>query len=534
MKIWQTGLFASLFFPLASLAPAFAAEPAKFSIPSNSCAAVAGPVGRAFNPANTVDGTTLKDASDVKSLRSKAKDGRTLFIKGGDLSGRKFGNDNFSNICFIGTKFAGTRWSKSRAQGIGFIDADLTGATFDRVVMDYALFRNTVLARVDATGAQLAYGQLDGGWEPSMAGLKLDNARMVGFRFVCGSTSTDGCPFDRKQLSLRGTNLAGASIASFSIWDAQLDDVRLDNTEIGLDQITVFSLANISGPVIIKAEKRSITLDAEAFRAAAGAIEVNRAADTECNNPDSALSQVFCQAGQGTLRAYRDDVNRLYESTLAPSAASTTGGAINVTAPSRVHDRYLKALKRCTLKEEDGAVSCLKLTMSKRRAVLVAQLIKAKPLEQEARALYVSVQTPLVHAVSRNPRLAGLAPLIVDSSSRVLLAYRDDDEKLVARGYAPSAEGQSCSASFAPPGKRAPKGSASFAAWYSGAEFTIGASGKPKKKRKPKKVKGQMVAEAAPAAPAGCTGIIQSGPLVRVPISEDDFDKLWVARAAKS
>ncbi len=340
-------------------------------------------------------------------------------------------------------------------------------------------------------------------------------------------------------MSLRGTNLAGAAIASFAIWDSQLDDVRLDNTEIALDQITVFSLANITGPVIIKADKRRIVLDAEAFRAAAGAIEVSRASDTECNNPESALSQIFCQAGQGALRAYRDDVNRLYESTLAaptagPGGAANAGSAINVTAPSRVHDRYLKGLKRCALKDEDGAAACLRLVMGKRRAVLVAQLIKAKPLEQEARALYVSVQTPLVQAVSRNPRLAGLAPLIVDSSSRVLLAYRDDDEKLVARGYAPSADGQSCGASFATAGKRAPKNGASFAAWYSGAEFTIGTPGKVKKKRKPKKVRGQPVAEAAPGAPAGCTGVIQSGPLVRVPISEDDFDKLWVARAAKS
>jgi uncharacterized protein YjbI with pentapeptide repeats len=499
-----------------------------------SCAAMVGPLGTPFDMSTAVDGASLDDASDIKSLRSKAKDGRPIIIKGGDFSGKKFGNDNFSNICFVGTKLANTRWNKSRAQGIAFIDSDLTGATFDRVTMDYVLFRNSTLERMDASGAQLSYGQLDGGWEPSIAGLRLDNTQMVGFRFVCGTSSRDGCPFNRKQLSLRAANLTNASIATFPMWDVQLDDVQINNTEIAFDQIPSFRLAQIKGPVLVRAANRLIPLDADSFRTAAGAIEAaSKQTDTECLNPDTALSQLFCQAGRSDLKAYRDDVTRLYENSIA-ALTTTKGNGINVTGPSKAQARYLKTLNRCVLKDdEEVAVACLMQNMSKRRAVLVGTLTKSLPLEAEARALYVDVQTPYVQTILRNPQLAKLTPLIVDSSSHMLLAYRDDNERLVARGYARGVNGQRCAASFEPPaGKRASRAIPAFSAWSSGAEFTMNSMGKQKKKRKTKK--GSRGAAQTPVAVdvTGCGQQIYSGPLVRVPVSEDDFDRLWTTRAA--
>jgi uncharacterized protein YjbI with pentapeptide repeats len=534
MAQWKVAILAASILASPALAQSGPKSAPAFAVPSNTCLMTAGPLsaGRSKMPL-AVDGATLKDASDVKSLRSKAKDGRLLVIQGGDFTGQKFGSDNFSNICFDGTKLANTRWTKTRAQGVGFINADLSGATFDRVVMDFVLFRNTVLARVDASGARMAYGQFDGGWDASIAGLRMDNAQMVGFRFVCGTTSTDGCAFDRKQISLRGANLSGGSISSFSIWDAQLDDVRLDQTEISLDQITQFSGANVAGPVLIRADNKRVALAPDAFRVAAGVLGFSKASDTECTAPDTPLTEIFCQAGRADLRAYRDDVNRMYESTVTPTRAD--GATINVTAPGKAHDRYLKALRRCALKEEEAAVACIQTAIGKRRALLVAQLTATRPLEADGRALYVSVQTPLVQIVSRDVRLAGLTPLLVDSSPHMLLAYRDDDERLVARGIALSSDGQRCAASFGPSGKKASKKAVigpNFAAWSTGAEFTLGSVGKVKKK-KPKKIKGQLAAPAVDVA-SGCKTMIRSGPLVRVPISEDDFDRLWATRKAAS
>jgi uncharacterized protein YjbI with pentapeptide repeats len=547
MKMWKTSVAALVFTSFPAIAQTNQAAPVAFAAPANSCIASAGPLKGRGPQTVPIDGATLKEASDIKSLRSKAKDGRLIVIAGGDFSGQKFGSDNFSNICFIGTKLANTRWSKTRAAGVGFINADLSGATFDRVQMDYVLLRNTILARTDASGTQMSYGQFDGGWEPSIAGLRLENANMTGFKFVCGVTSQDGCAFDRKQISMRGANLRGGSIHSFSIWDASLDDVQLNNTEISLDQITQFSGANVTGPVLIRADNKRVALAPDAFRLAAGVISVAKTNDTECNNPDTALSQIFCRAGYADLRAFRDDVNRLYEASLPKTIVANqagTGSSIIVSGGGKIQNRYLQTMKRCSLKEDEQAlVTCLQLTMTKRRDMLVAELMTKQPLEGEARALYVSAQTPLIQTVMRDARLAGLTPLLVDSSPNLLLAYRDENMQLVARGYAASSEGDRCPATFsqAPLGKkkRSRRGTIgpSFAAWSSGAEFTLGQPAQPvKKKRKPRKKKGQAVAAAAPvvAAPIGCAAVIKSGPLVRVPISEDDFDKLWVTRSGKS
>ncbi len=514
-------------------------------IPDNSCQMMAGPLGSAPRWTNIVDGSKLKDADDVKKLRSKAKDGSTIVVKGGNFSNQKFGNDNFTNICFVGTNLSGTKWNRSRGQGIGFIDSDLTGATFDRVALDYVLFRNTTLTRVDAAGAHMAYGQLDGGWSPSMASLKLDNARMVGFRFNCGVSENDGCAFDRKQISLRGADLSFANLATFPMWDAQYDDARLNFTEVGMDQMNMFGAAELAGPIIVRADQRKITLEPDAFRAAAAAVQGTRVADVECKTPDGPMSEIFCQAGQSALRAYRDDVERLYQSTLKPVTNTAGGAPIVVKGSDKVHGRYVKAMRRCALKGEGLAISCLATTMAKRREVLVAQLMKTRPLEKDAYALFVSVETPMVQAVASDPRLSAFSPLLYDSAPQVLLAYHDEDEGLLARGYMPSADGTICSASFNQ--KIAKSGSGrkvkrvsktkqpvqNFAAWYSGAEFSIGQPlGKPKKIKKIKKPKRGSVAPLAPqpVLAKGCSSYIKSQPLIRVPISEDEFDKLWVAR----
>jgi uncharacterized protein YjbI with pentapeptide repeats len=508
----------------------------------NKCLQVAGSLQSPTAQPTGIDGTKLDNVKAIRSLRSKAKDGRVLIIQGGNFSGMKFEDDNFSNICFVGTKLLNTRWVKTKAQGIGFIDADLTGSTFDRVQMPYALFRNTVLANVDATGTQLSYGQLDGGWDPSMANLKLDNANMTGFRFVCGASAADGCSFDRKQISLRGTNLSGALLSTFSIWDARVDDAILADTEIAFDQLTQFVPADIRGPVIVRTQQKSVTLAPDAFRLAAYALrESSAATDTECNNPPEPLAQLLCQAGRGDLRAYRDDIERLYAAErVLPPAEGSSPYQITVTAAGKEHDKYQKTLRRCALKEEVKAFPCIGVAMEKRRAVLVNRLVNTRPLEPGARALYISTRDPMAKLLANDARLSALSPLLVDGSVPVLLAYFDDDQSIQARGIVPQADGARCIANFASPPpqptkktKRKKQGGASspgFLAWMSGAEFTVGRVAKPKKLKKKRSKNGKITIETAPAiAPAGCgSATLSSGPLVRLPISENDFDRIWV------
>jgi uncharacterized protein YjbI with pentapeptide repeats len=549
MKLIYKACLSSILASTQLLIPAKAYATQEVSIPQanppvNSCQAAAGAIGSAGSFSEVVDGAKLKSARDIEKLRSKAKDGRPIAVEGGNFSGEKFDNDNFSNICFIGSNLSNTKWSRSRANGMGFIDTDLTGATFDRVFMDYVLFRNATLARVDASGAQLAYGRLDGGWDPSMAGLKLDNARMLGFRFVCGVTSADGCSFDRKQISMRGADLSFASLSTFPMWDGLFDDARLYYTEIGIDQMTMFATSEIAGPLMVKANNRQITLMPDAFRSAAAALAGTRTADVECKGPDGPLTQIFCQAGQGALRAYRDDVQRLYETTRSPTNTVVDANGISVTAPNKVQDRYLKALKKCALKEEEKSIPCIKMTMEKRRAVLVSELVKTRPLERDTRALFVSVQTPMVQAIANDPRLSAFAPLLFDSASQVLLAYNDEEEGLQAKGYMPISDGQICSATFSnkptvgkkKKSKQKSGTSLALATWNSGAEFAIGNQVVKYKKvkkvrKKTRNKKGKVVTVRVPITVTdgiGCNAYQLSEPLIRVPISEDEFDKLWV------
>ncbi|MGL5837620.1 MAG: pentapeptide repeat-containing protein [Sphingorhabdus sp.] len=495
----------------------------------NSCLAALGTLGSTPNAAiRVVDGTTLKGPSDVRALRSKAKDGAPIIIRGGDFAGKKFGDDNFSNLCFDGTNLLGTRWSKSKADGAAFVNVNLTAAIFDRASLRGALFRNSLLTRMDASGANLAYGQFDGGWDPSIEGMRLENAQMTGFRFVCGSTAADGCSFNRKQISLRGANLTGAKLGSFSLWDANLVDVILNNTEIALDQIPQYANANVQGPVLITSGSRQATILPNAFQLAVSAFGAPAKPDTECNSPATPLSQIFCQAGRSALRAYRDDVDRLYQNTV--SRPRPDGSNIVVTAPNREQEKYLSAMRKCALREETKALACLSDRMAKRRAALVSMLAKSNPLEPNVRALFVNVETPMLQAIARDVRLAGLTPLLIGSAPTFLLAYHDENNRLTARGVSQSLDGARCVYGFAPlvarKSRKTKTAGTGFTAWASGAEFGLQSKRKVKKKRSKRARTAAIEPENSSLKP-GCPSTVQSGPLIRVPLSEDVFDTLW-------
>jgi Pentapeptide repeats (8 copies) len=531
-KIFVIGLVLS-----AQSATVNAAQPsAQAATTGNSCLQALGALGAAPNAAiRIVDGAKFNSPSDVRSLRKKAKDRLPIIVKGGDFSGKKFGGDDFSSICFEDSNLTNTRWSKTRADGVAFINANLTGATFDRVTLRGVLFRNSILTRMDASGANLSYGQLDGGWDPSMAGLRLENAQMTGFRFLCGTSSADGCSFDRKQISLRGANLTNARLGSFALWDANLVDVVLNNTEIALDQIPQYANANVQGPLVIQSAGKQSTLSPAEFQQAVAALGAPAKPDIECNSPATPLSQIFCQTGQSGLRAHRDDIDRLYQS--ISKRQLPDGSTIVVNAPTKEQERYLSALRKCALKAEDKAITCISNTMAKRRTALVATLTKSSPLEPDARALFVNAESPLLQSLSGDERLSSLTPLMIGSSPTFLLVYQDDDMLLNARGVSQSLDGARCVYGFAPvslaKSRKANAKSSAFLAWSSGAEFAVKPPGKVKRKKVKKKRGSKQMASASVNQPEtvwvspGCATSLQSGPLVRVPLSDDIFDLLW-------
>jgi uncharacterized protein YjbI with pentapeptide repeats len=239
-----------LFAQLAQTAPAPVQPAAPIPI---ACVNAAGAVdGTGASLPEPVQGATIKSARALAKLRKDAKDGRLLLVEGGDFSNWDFRKLNLAAICFRGTRLAGSNWSGVTAPGMGFIDADLSGADLIGASFPAVLFRTTTLAGANAANADLRGGQLDGGWHASLAGWKLDGARLSGFRFHCGVTEADGCPFDRQGISARGADFSGAVFDGFAFWDAALDGAKVEGTEVQLDNAGILSAAQSATALTIR------------------------------------------------------------------------------------------------------------------------------------------------------------------------------------------------------------------------------------------------------------------------------------------
>jgi uncharacterized protein YjbI with pentapeptide repeats len=244
-------IVASLLFAQAVTATAQAATPAA------TCIAAAGSVdgkGAILPPA--VAGATIKSAKALGKLRRDAREGRPLLIEGGDFRNWDFRKIDLAAICFRGTDLAGSNWSGVSAPGMGFIDVDLTGANLSGASLPSALLRTTTLTNTDASRADLHGGQLDGGWRASLAGWKLDGANLSGFRFRCGVTEADGCPFDRQGISARGTDFSGAVFDGFAFWEAALDGAKVEGAEVRLDNAGVLAAAQSATALTIQAGRK--------------------------------------------------------------------------------------------------------------------------------------------------------------------------------------------------------------------------------------------------------------------------------------
>jgi uncharacterized protein YjbI with pentapeptide repeats len=439
-----------------------------------------------------IDGRKFRTFAAIAAFRQSTTPGQIMVIEGGDLSQQKVGAIDLSGVCFRGTRLLNTVWTKTKGLGIGFIGADLTGARFDQVMFDSVLFRSTTLANVNAAGSRFVFGQLDGGWNASMANLNLDNAQMIGFRFICGVTATDGCPFDRKRISMRGTDLSEAKLSSFAFWDTTFNGAKLNRTEIGIDQVTQFDGATISGPITLRSGRKTVAITPSDFISLRTKV-VNAGADS-CASPATPLLRMICEPTQSGLARLHRDVDALYR-TSAPSGSK----------PSPAQISYQTALESCVTKGEASARDCLSKEMSERRDILITEMLREKPLERGGKALYVSNDTPFVNIVANAP---AIATLLAASASSYMLVRKDKGRALNIRAATSDAAGNRC-AVFDNTKAKSAEGIA-MRIWANGADFKV-----EENKRA-----------------SQCAANAQSGPLIRVPVSDADFDSLWAAYEA--
>lgn len=440
-----------------------------------------------------IDGQKFRTFAAIAALRKTSPAGQLIVIEGGDLSRQKVGAVDLSGICFRGTRLANTIWTGTKGVGIGFIGADLTGARFDGVAFDSVLFRNTTLANVNAAGARLVFGQIDGGWNASMANLNLDNAQMIGFRFVCGITATDGCPFDRKRISLRGTDLREAKLSSFAFWDADFSGAKLNKTEISLDQITQFDGAEISGPLVIRAARKSSTILPVDFMALR--TRMKTVAPDNCASPSAALFRLICASPSGDLIRLHRDIESLYSGSVAEGAK---------IAPAQ--QAYQATLEACAVKSEAAARECVAKEMNERRDALIAETLRAKPLERGGKALYVSNDTPHLTVGAETP---ALATLFAASASSYMLVRKDKGRSLNIRATTSDAAGNRCSVFDNTKSKSS--GGLALRIWATGADFKVEDPDRQAQRS------------------SQCSAKVESGPLIRIPVSDADFDLLWAA-----
>lgn len=257
---------------LLQAAPAATPPPATPAVAS--CLAAAGAVdGTGATLPAPIDGKTVKNVKALDKLRKKAG-GALLMIDGGDFSGWNFRSAKSppASTCFRGTKLANSDWSGVAAPGAGFIGADLTGAKLVGAVMPSVLLRTTTLAGADATRADFRGGQLDGGWNASLANLKLDGAVMAGFRFRCGVTEADGCPFDRQGISAVGTDFTGAEFSGFSFWGAELGGSNFDGAELALADLAQLGGQAPQGTLTVRHGARKVEVQGPVLAALARAL----------------------------------------------------------------------------------------------------------------------------------------------------------------------------------------------------------------------------------------------------------------------
>lgn len=482
----------------------------------------------------SVPGDSLKKSFAMEKLRKKAKDGRTIVIEGGDFTDYDFRKAKLHNICFRGVKLTNTDWSGASMAGMGFIDTDLSGAVFTGALMRGALFRTTTLAGVDATAADFSEGRLDGGWNASIKNLKLDLAKMNGFKFICGTRAVDGCPFDRQGISARNADFSGVLFSGFALWGANVSGAIFDGADMNVDDVG--QIVGGAEPNVINVRHRNMStlVDGPVAMALAGALATTNTVANQCANPPGALETALCEDKTGTLRAFASDIVRM-------AATGTPEKRKNVVAFERGRDA-------CLAGPAATRTACLTNVYRLRRNGLLATTAPMTWMKKAGRILFSSNDLALTAGATLQPSWPGIAQVLVRLSPSYMLARVEGPKRLVVRGIATDGEKAACSLDvIASPGsagnftvpvilppKIRPGAKISVA---SATDITVTSNVKRKTTPMPLfRVAGEQAIliqaqddGTAPVRVPICNGTVAFGAMQRLPIDEMTFETLWAS-----
>lgn len=377
---------------------------------------------------NQVDGATIQGAAGLARLRI----GRSgpIIVNGGKFAGIDLRRARLSNICFVGSDLAGSDWRGVQAPGLAFIDTSLEGAKLTGARLPRILLRQANLKNVDASGADLSGGKMDGGWDGSVENLRLDRAKLVGFRFECGITIGDGCPLNG-DMRLAGADLTRASLATyfrFSDWAG----ARIDGTELSLAQLVELDRADLRGPIRLRGGDTVAEISPAEFRALRPQIRQIGAPvppSFDCGAARSAVERAICSEEGLSVRSQDAGLASLFRRARAlhPAAAAE-------------QQSWLRRRDRC-----GTDLSCISAAYDERRGALLGRIGPPAWVRPGAVALFVAPDILFDEAFKSRPLYRRLLPVLIDGASgRVVVRVRADGA-LEAAGDAVGGNAHLCS-----------------------------------------------------------------------------------------
>jgi uncharacterized protein YjbI with pentapeptide repeats len=509
---------------------------ASFATPATeSCAARAGTVSGAGSTLPiSVSGDELKRSHAIEKLRKRAKDGRTIVIEGGDFTDYDFRKAKLANVCFRGVKLTNSNWNGAIANGMGFIDSDLSGAAFTGAILRNVLFRTTTLASVDATAADFSEGRLDGGWNASLKGLKLDLAKLNGFKFECGTTAADGCPFDKQGITARNTDFSGAHFNGFALWGTVVDGALFDGADMAIEDVGQIVGGAEPNVISVRYGGMSTLVDGPVAMALAGALTTPVRVANQCAAPATPLDAAFCEDKSGQLRAFDSDIVRL-----AGSGVPDKKKAVVAFEKGRI---------LCLSQTTENRVQCLSRVYRVRRNGLLATTAPMTWMKRAGRVLFVRNDLALASGATLQPSWPGIAQVLVRLSPSYMLARVEGSKRVAARGLATDGANAACSfdiaatpasaGNFTVPVIMPDKTRATPATMIgAGPEITVTSRSKRRPVQTPLfRVVGEQAIliqaqdnGTAPVRVPVCTGAASFGAMRRLPIDQMTFESLWAS-----
>ena len=403
--------------------------------PDDSCLTNAPRLGES-EPGFTIDASGLTKVRQLERIRRKTRAG-TIFVSGGNFVGANFRKAKLYNICFFGSDLSQTDWTGLSAQGLGFVNVDLTGAKMQRTHLPSVLFRDVKLGLVDASGARWMRGRLDGGWDGSLRELDLTNADLTDFRFVCGTSADDGCPIERNGMSMKGTNLRRASLHSFYVNDLDLAGARIDQTELSLDHLRLLDQTRLAGPIVLRSLRRAVMLfPAEAAQLTKVAESAEGNLDV-CANAAGAQDQTPGQDGPQGVLAVMCAIPGSETRELLSSVALLEREAQGTEDYQRRRRAWAAGRDACMdFTETDQQVNCITSAYRSRQTILRASLGRPGWLMDQGYRLFLSREAAFPTDKGEPGLYGRVLPVLLDTAVAAVIVRSDGQGSIDAKGVA--------------------------------------------------------------------------------------------------